>query len=75
MERTDDVTLIVPDYDLETNAIIDLAKRVGFSDERLIVPRGLPRGSRLDDVPAELLRRIETGKVWIVELPGPEKER
>jgi len=74
MRNLKDVTLVVPHNDLESETIIKIAKELGFNNNRLIIPKNMKWGTRLENVSPEDLERIKTKHVWIVELPGTEKE-
>ena len=75
MDRPIDVrgiTLIVPDNDLESRTIINIARdRLGFDDIR-ISEQGW--GARLEKEPSGRLANLRD-EVWIVEIPGFEMEQ
>ncbi len=72
MKDCSNITLLVPQNDLESVTIADIAQRIGF--HRVILSEQT-WGARLEREPHRTFDQIETKELWIVEIPGPEKER
>lgn len=66
-----EVSLIVPENDLESRTIIEIARRIGIADIRISCQKW---GARLDQEPVEMFQQLKTN-VLIVEMPGPEIEK
>lgn len=69
MKTTDfnNITLIVPRNDLESQTIISIAEKLGFSDIRVSEQSW---GAQLEREPEQNLQNLKK-EVWIVEIPGP----
>lgn len=66
------ISLIVPDNDLESRTIINLARdELGFDDIRISAQAW---GATLEREPPATLENLRK-EVWIVEIPGPEIEK
>lgn len=66
----DKISLIVPDNDLESRTIINLAKNLKFPDIRISPQKW---GASLKNEPPENLANLKEN-IWIVEIPGIEIE-
>jgi len=69
MKKADveNISIIVPQNDLESQTIIRIAKRLGFTDIRV---SSQSWGALLEKEPEENLSNLKA-EVWIIEIPGP----
>lgn len=72
MKDCSHITLLVPKNDLESVTIAEIAERIGFHQ---VLISDQPWGAKLEKEPQSTFDKIETDEVWIVEIPGPEKEK
>lgn len=68
---SDQLTLIVPNNDLESKTIINLARELRFDDIRVSAQTWGARLEKEDPASFQGLKH----EVWIIEIPGPEKEK
>lgn len=62
--------LICPENDLESKTIIKIAKKLGIE----VRPSRQQWGARLENEPDKNFKNPQKKDMWVVEIPGPEKE-
>lgn len=70
MFKPGNTILICPENDLESKTILKIARELGIE----VRTSKQSWGARLENEPDENLKNPDKKDVWIVEIPGPEKE-